>query len=138
MRNEIILRFGIWGFDDMTHDEISKVTELVPTKIYIKGQKKNINFSVLSKENGWLYQPTKDVYSSFEEQLNLLLMIIENKRSVFEDLCKKYSCEISCGVYIYIDIDESMPSIHLDSRYHKTINNLNISFDLDIYCLQST
>lgn len=41
MKNEIILRFSIWGFDDITHDEISELIGIKPSKVYVKGERKN-------------------------------------------------------------------------------------------------
>ena len=59
MQNEIILRFCIWGFEDISHDEISKAIGFTPTKIYIKGQKKNPNFSALAKETDGYFSRQK-------------------------------------------------------------------------------
>jgi len=138
MRNEIIVRFCIWGFEDISHDEISKATGLTPNKIYIKGQKKNPRFSPLAKENGWLFQPSDDPHLPFEDQFRLLLRIIEDNKSIFEVFCKKYYCEISCGLFIYFENDESTPSIHIDPEYHRILGDLNIAFDVDIYCLPNS
>ena len=70
--------------------------------------------------------------------MKLLLGIINDKRSIFEGFCKKYDCETSCAVFIYFENDESTPSIHLDSQYHRILNDLDIAFDVDIYCLPNS
>lgn len=138
MDNEVIVTFCIWGFEDMSHEEISKAIGLSPTKIHIQGQKKNPRYSALAKENGWLFRPSDDSSLSFEDQFRMLLGILEDKTSILEVVCKKYYCEISCGVFIYFDNEESTPSIHIDSEQHKILSDLNIAFDVDLYCLPNS
>jgi len=135
MQNEIVLTFCIWGFTDITHDEITKSMGIMPSKIYVKGERKNPKFPGLAQVNGWLLEPMCDRFSSFEIQLKYLLQIIESKLEIVKKYCSKYTCEISCGVFIYFENGESTPSIHLDSEYNKVIKELNLEFDVDIYCL---
>jgi len=40
-KNEIILSFGIFDFNDISHDEISEFLGIQPEKIRVKGEKKN-------------------------------------------------------------------------------------------------
>jgi hypothetical protein len=42
---------------------------------------------------------------------------------------------MSCAVYIRYNNDESIPWIHLTKRYNDLASQLNIEFDLDLYCL---
>ena len=133
--NEVVLRFCIWGFDDITHDEISKALGVNPTKVYIKGQRKHANFSALAKENGWLFEPDYDRYASFQDKLAFLLQFLTPRTEVIKEYCKKYKCEISCGVYIYFENGESTPSIYLNTEYNRIIKELDIAFDVDIICL---
>jgi hypothetical protein len=135
MKNEIILRFCIWDFDDISCDEMTQLIGIKPSKIYIKGQKKNAIGSALAERNGWLLDSPLNKYSPFEDQMNSLLDIIESKIDIFRVLDKKYYCEFSCALYIYFDNEESIPWLHLDARYNQLIKELNIEFDVDIYCL---
>ncbi|MBZ5858567.1 DUF4279 domain-containing protein [Flavihumibacter profundi] len=135
MKNEINLSFCIWDFDDITHSEITRLVGLQPSKIYIKGENKNTIGSALVKENGWIINASLVKYSSFEDQMNYLLDIIEPKIDVFKSLCEKYYCEFSCAVFIRYGNGESTPWVHLNSRYNKLIKELNIEFDIDLYCL---
>ena len=136
MTNELILRFCIWDFDDISHDEITRLIGVEPCKIYIKGQKKNPNFSVLATYNGWLMNaPNCDKLSPFEEQLNSLLEVLEGKRDLLLLFSKKYTCEFSCAVYINDAKNDSTPSVHLPYRYNNLVGGLNIAFDLDLYCM---
>lgn len=136
MQNEIVLRFGIWGFTDITHDDITISMGINPSKIYVKGERKNPNskFPAFAKENGWLLEPS-DRYLPFEIQLKNLLQILESKVSIVKTYCSQYTCEISCAIFIYFENGESTPSIRLNSEYNKIIRELNLDFDFDIYCL---
>lgn len=140
MKNEIKVSFCIWDFDDLTHDQISNTLGIMPDKIYVKGQKRNPNNppgTAVFRQNGWLMRSSLGNYSSFEEQMNSLLDIIEPKIDVFKPLCEKYACEFSCAMFVYAGNDESTPSMHLDSRYNKIVKTLNIEFDLDLYCFSN-
>lgn len=135
MKNEIILDFCIWEFEDITHDDITRMLGIQPIKVYIKGQKKSLKPSNFTKQNGWRMGSTLDKYTSFEDQMNAMLDIIESKIDLFRLLSKKYYCEFSCALFIYYNNGESTPWVHLNSRYNRIIKELNIEFDVDIYCL---
>lgn len=132
-RNKVDLRFGIWRFDDVSHDYITQLIGISPTKFFIKGERKNPKSSALFKTNGWIIAPGLDEYASFEEQLNAILDILEPRRDELKILCDKYYCEFSCAVFMYHDNEESTPSVHLTERYNQFIRTLNVEFDLDLY-----
>lgn len=134
-KNEIILRFSIYGFNDISHDEITESVGISPSFVRVKGQKKNPRNpnSPLIDVNKWTIDSGLDKYSNFDDQLNSLLGIIEAKKEIFELICSKYTCEISCGIFIYFDNGESTPWVHLDSRYNNIIKEMNIEFDVDLY-----
>lgn len=81
--------------------------------------------------------PPLSRYSSFDEQMNKMLDIIEQKIDLIKPLCQKYYCEFSCAIFICYDNGESTPSIHLNSRYNRILKDLDIEFDLDLYCLSN-
>ncbi len=134
-KNKIILDFCIWGFDDITHNEITQIIGVTPIKLYIKGEKRNPNLpnSNLIDKNGWRMASPLSEYCTFEQQMNAMLDIIEAKLAVFKFISKKYVCEFSCATFIYKENNESLPWIHLGSRYNKINKELNIEFDLDLY-----
>ncbi len=141
MKNEVVLRFCIWDYNDITHQEITNTLGIEPYKIYVKGQKKNPKNpegSSLVKENGWLMDSALDHFASFEEQMNAMLYIIESKIDLFRPFCEKYYCEFSCAIFIRYDNEESTPSVHLNTRYNRLIKELNIEFDIDLYCLPNS
>jgi len=79
-----------------------------------------------------------DEYSSFEDQMKAMLDIIEPKINLFKPICENYNCNFSCALFLRFDNGESIPSIYLDSRYNRLIKDLNIGFDVDIYCFPNT
>ncbi|HEY9262309.1 DUF4279 domain-containing protein, partial [Chitinophaga sp.] len=89
----------------------------------------------LAKKNGWLLDASFDKHIPFEQQMDMLVDFIEEKIDIFRILCKKYNCEFSCGLFIYFDNGESIPGLHLGSRYNRLVKELDIDFDVDIYCL---
>lgn len=133
-KNEISLSFCIWGFDDITHDQLTKLLDCIPSEVYVKGKRKNPKFSGLAKENGWIIDSQYDKYTSFDIQMNALLDILEPKKKILETICKQYYCEFSCALTVYADNGESTPWVHLNSRYNNLVRDLNIEFDLDLYC----
>lgn len=135
MRNEIDLRLCIWDYEDITHEQITELTGVVPFKVYEKGKKKNPNFGALAKQNGWLMKGPFGNYDSFEEQMDALLDILEVKSDVFRPLLENYYSEISCALYIYVDSEESTPYVHLNERHMRILQQMNIEFDLDIILL---
>lgn len=135
MKNEIVLSFCIWDFNDISHDEITKVIGVKPSKIYVKGQKRNPDLPGLAKGNGWILESFFNKYAPFDDQMNYLLDILEPKILELKPICEKYYCEFSCGLFIYFDNGESIPSVHLNTRYNSIAHKLNLEFDLDIYCL---
>ncbi|MBN9299940.1 MAG: DUF4279 domain-containing protein [Filimonas sp.] len=136
MKNEIHLEFCIWGFDDISHEEISKTLGIKPSKIYVKGEPVNPKFPLKkASKNGWRMRIEEDAYASFENQMDKMLDVIEQKKALFEIFCSKYYCEFSCALFIRYNNGESTPWIHLTSRYNELVKKLNIEFDFDIYCL---
>jgi hypothetical protein len=134
-KNKVDLLFKIVDFEDITHDGISRMLGIVPAHTAVKGGKRNPNNpqSPLKTNNSWSMGSGLDEYADFEEQMNALLNIIEQKKGVFKLLCSKYYCEFACAIFTYKDNDESTPWVHLDKRYHQIAAELNIEFDLDLY-----
>lgn len=49
-KNEIILDFGIWGFNDISHNEITIMLGIEPVKLHIIGEKINPKFLSIAKK----------------------------------------------------------------------------------------
>ena len=135
MKNKIVLDFCIWDFDDITPEVITQILDIQPVQVYIKGQKTRPNLALINEQNGWRMTSGLDEYTSFEEQMNSLLDILEQKHELLKPLCDKYICEFSCALFIAKSRKESTPWVHLNSRYNRFIKELNIEFDIDIYLL---
>ncbi|HEY9044682.1 MAG TPA: DUF4279 domain-containing protein [Ohtaekwangia sp.] len=134
-KNEIIVRFCIWDFDDISHETITEHIGVSPIRIYVKGERMNEKLPQVAKRNGWLYESPLGKYACFEDQMNSILDILESKTEILNPLCERYYCEFSCALFIYNN-EESTPWVHLNSRYNSLIKRLNIEFDFDIYCHQ--
>lgn len=137
MRNYVSLSFAIWDFNDINHDDLVEKIALIPDKVYIKGNKKHLKSNAVWEENGLIFHAPNLKFSSFEEQMESFLGILEERVDVLHSICSKYHCEFSCAVFIYFDNGESTPSIHLNNRYNNFIQKLDVKFDLDLYILSN-
>lgn len=139
MNHQIYLDFTIADFENISHEEISMKLGIQPYKIYAIGQNKNpystSNKPALVKRNRWIMKSDLNEFSTFEDHLNAMLDIIEPRINLFKPFCEKYRCEFRCTIYLRYDNGESIPSVFLGARYNNLIKELNIGFDLDIYCL---
>jgi hypothetical protein len=133
--NELYFEFCIWNYEDITHEDITKLLNINPTMIYIKGKPMNPKMKILAKKNGWRIDNPLDNKSLFEDQLNAMLDLLEPKIEILQMLSKKYGCEyeFSLAIFIY-NRKESTPWVHLTPRYNEFIRQLEVEFDLDLYC----
>ncbi|MGK6353564.1 DUF4279 domain-containing protein [Parapedobacter sp. DT-150] len=135
-RHEIKLSFCVWGFKDISHDDLTKILDVAPSKIFIEGERMNPKFPRLAKENAWFLDSPAERFADFNEKMGALLDIIESKIDKFEAVCNKYLCEFSCALFIQPKSEESIPWIHFGPRYIEVIRKVKIEFDFDIYCLE--
>lgn len=133
--NNMYFDFCIWNYEDITHEDITKLLNINPTMIYIKGKPMNPKMKILAKKNGWRIDNPLDNKSLFEDQLNAMLDLLEPKIEILQMLSKKYGCEyeFSLAIFIY-NRKESTPWVHLTPRYNEFIRQLEVEFDLDLYC----
>lgn len=131
MKNSVFLDFKIVGFEDITHNELTNLIGLQPTKIQVKGEKVNPMVNKLFVSNVWILGSSCPAEISFSDQMNALLDILEPKIAVLKCICQKYYCEFSC--VLYLNQGENTPWVHFDRRYNDFNKELNIEFDLDLY-----
>ncbi len=134
MKNEIQLNFHICDYIDITSNDISEILNIEPMRIIEKGQRKNkqnIDSPVFTRNFWIMTHALNPSTSSFDQQMEALLDIIEPKLDLFKNLCSKYFSQFSCIITIK-DKKQSTPWIHLNSRYNKIIKELNSEFDVDI------
>lgn len=137
MKNEIVLRFCIWDFEDQTPDQITNLLQISPSKVFIKGERKNPKFAPIAEANSWFLNASAGKYAPFEDQMRWLVGIMEAKTEIFRSLSEKYYCEFSCAFYIYIGNGESTPSVHLEPYAIEFLNRLKVEFDIDILLLEN-
>jgi hypothetical protein len=133
--NELYFEFIIRGYNDITHEDITRMLNIKPSKIYIKGKPMNPKMKILAKQNGWRLNNPLANKSLFEDQLNAMLDLLEPKIEILQMLSKKYGCEyeFSLAIFIY-NRKESTPWVHLTPRYNEFIRQIEVEFDLDLYC----
>lgn len=132
-QNQIELGFHVYDFEDLTHDELTTLFGVNPSRIHVAGKPISESSPRLAKKNAWMLS-APDLQASFDEQMDSLLDILEQRIDRLRPICNKYYCEFSLAVFIYND-EESMPGVHLSSRYHALARELKFEFDLDLYCL---
>ncbi len=132
-KNQIFLSFCVFGFDDVSHQDISNLLGIQPSKFHVKGLRMNPKVDRLAKKNGWFLDAFKSDNEDFETQMNSILDVIEKQLENFESICKRYYCEFSCAIFIN-NAEESVPWVHLGSRFNRINAKLGIEFDFDIYC----
>src|ERR1700756_569198 len=102
-RNQVDLRFSIWNFDDISHSDISAILDLIPVRLFIKGEPRNPKNtkpdSPKIKQNGWIIDSGLSQYDSFEDQMNRLLNILEPRIEPLKEICSKYYAEFSCALH---------------------------------------
>ncbi len=135
IKNELSVRFCVWEFNGKTHDEISEVLGIKPTLTFTKGLPIEPKRVSIARFDGWYFEADTKRKLSFEQQINILLDIIEGNMEGFNIICRKHKCEISLALFLYSNIDESTPSIHLTKRYHQVMSQLDIALDMDIILL---
>lgn len=133
IKNETELSFCIWNLTDISHEVISNLLDITPSKVHIKGERLNPKFPKLAKQNGWFLDSPVGIGASFEQQMDALLEILEPKMQVLKAICDKCYIEFSLAVLIN-DRYQSMPGIHLSVRYHAFASQLRSEFDVDMYC----
>ncbi|PWS29292.1 hypothetical protein DHW03_05605 [Pedobacter yonginense] len=135
-KHEIILTLGIWDFEDISHDEITKEIGVIPIKQYFKGQKVNSKLpeSKLAKENGWIIEPPGfQKYDDFSSQMDSFITLVKFKYKFFNMLFEKYHCEFSCAIFLSEGSEDSTPWVHLGDDYNEVFGENNVHFDLDLY-----
>ncbi|HTF18698.1 MAG TPA: DUF4279 domain-containing protein [Chryseolinea sp.] len=132
MENEIHLTLGIWGFTDITHQDITTMLDLQPAKIHMFGERINPKFLPIAQENGWMFVHSKIVTESFEKQMTELVSLLKSKSQILKQLSEKYYCELSCAIFKKSE-DKSLPWVHLNKDHIDFLKEFNIEFDLDLY-----
>ena len=74
--NELYFEFIIRGYNDITHEDITRMLNIKPSKIYIKGKPMNPKMKILAKKNGWRIDNPLANKSLFEDQLNAIFDLL--------------------------------------------------------------
>ncbi|UIR55057.1 DUF4279 domain-containing protein [Sphingobacterium sp. SRCM116780] len=132
MKHDLSLRFCIWQYEDVTHEEITSTLGLLPYKVYVKGEHVYPQYERLAKDSGWIYGTPYNNPDDFVTQMDKILDALEPKIPILREYAEKYHCEFSCAIFIN-NKEESAPRIYLDKRYNAFIREVNAIFDVEIY-----
>ena len=134
--NHVEAYLDIFDFEDLTHEQISEMLGLQPSRIHVKGQRHNPNFGRLAPRNRWMLQMyTKEgPWLNIEEQLDELLALVTLRRVAFQQLAAHCKFAIKCAVKVYVQHNESTPAVFLEHRHVELLTFLQATFDVDIYC----
>jgi Domain of unknown function (DUF4279) len=111
-------------------EEITKEIGILPSVSWHKGDIRS-KTQLQEKDNGWELKSTLPEESSLAEHVNYLLELIEPAQSHLEEATRKYDSLLACAIYF----DEETPEIHFDRDVIQRLSALNLSLDIDLYCL---
>ncbi|MBW7914209.1 MAG: DUF4279 domain-containing protein [Taibaiella sp.] len=135
--NEIYVYFGIWNFENYSHNDITTIFGIEPKISRNKGDKLP-HSNKFADENCWKMESPfskENKFAPFEEHLNYILNLLESKKESLWPVCKDSNCELSFVIYNYMSEESYTPPLHFDIRYSKIAAYLNIALDIDIMLL---
>ena len=135
MKNYVDLALYIHDYDDITHQELTAMIGLQPIEVQVKGERRypqHANSIAVYNRNRWIYKPDLDQFASFDDQMDAIYEALIARTDVLKPLSEKYHFELSCAVFIYVDAEESTPSVHLDEKHTALAKELKFEFDVDI------
>lgn len=131
MQHEIDVSLNFWEFEDLTPEDITALLGVEPSRVVRKGEPRGRR---VWPYNGWIWEASADKSVCFEDQCTAVLDLLEARREAIKSFSHRCTGEISCMLRLYVDNGQSTPSVNLDARYHALAHELNLSFDLDLYC----
>jgi len=133
--HKVDLRVCIWGFENISHNELSHALGVKPTKSYFKNELKNPKSTVAAKENGWIWSAKEEKEnSSFYEQLQRVKQLLSTKIDFLSTISKSCLLELSCAVFLNVhNENDSLPSIHLAKEDLDFFGDIKMEFDIDLY-----
>ncbi len=111
MKNEICIRLSV--FDGGDNNEITKILDIIPTKVCKKGSLISSRGTMVYKYNIWKYEINLKDVVHIEEALTKLLTVFQKKKNELSLISQKQYIEISISAYI----EDGMPSIHISNEF---------------------
>ncbi len=133
MNNIIQIRLCIFDYE-CPHDEISKLLDIKPFKVWTKGQPRGgITGAKPYEQNCWILDSGLDKHKSFEEHLEALLNKIKPNLDKFIPICNQYYTSLYCQIMFTANNEVSTPSAEITSEQLKILASLNVNIDNDFY-----
>ncbi|XWN36336.1 MAG: DUF4279 domain-containing protein [Balneola sp.] len=136
--NKVHIYLKFYDFD-IHPDEISKVLNLEPTRIGLKGEvffignkKKKIQRTYSS--NYWELKKKFEIDDKWVQEFidEFIKEIIEPKKGLIKKMIKEGDGEFSVVPYLY---SEANPGFFFESNTINILSETNLPINLDIYCL---
>ena len=112
--------------------EITKQTGLVPSRTWHRGDNRP-KTALVERDNGWQLESPLPKSSPLVQHFDYILSTIEPGCRQLKQFTKRHESVLACAVYF--DDHEPMPEIHLDHTVIARLADLNLSVDIDLYCI---
>jgi len=115
---------------DCEPNEISKILELEPTEVFVKGELLNEKRDRRRLRSEWIYKSTLPLSEAFQDaHLENLINKLYKKKSKILELKSRYTIGINCvGTYINVNA-----GFNLSAELLLSCANLGVSIDFDLY-----
>jgi hypothetical protein len=117
---------------------ITSLLKISPTTTWEKGDPVQPKSTLRQKQSGWcleevfLYDDHEDNTRELENLNSMTLSLFKKLEPDWETLKQlgtKFDCELSCVIYF----EEGIPEVHFSVDAVKSIAELNLSIDVDLY-----
>lgn len=128
------ISYCIWEYEDITAEEISDLIGISPSKVFIKGMPMGSGAKILARNNAWIFESPaviENQMATFDEQIAQLFKVLEGKKNILRELGEKYSCEISCGIYLDRKGRETPPT-YFEERHVELMAFIKTALNFDI------
>jgi hypothetical protein len=122
--------FSIFG-EDFNHEEVSKITHLLPTNTWKKGDKISAK-GIYRKECCWEYEVKKENLLSTEKILSSVLNKLNKSKIKLKDFLIQNNLQSKIDIVIEI-YDDKTPSVYFNRKSINILNYIGIEVDIDLY-----
>lgn len=117
-------------------DTIGDMLGLQCSESWQKGDYRSPKVRMRHKENGWQLKSPLGDDAGFEDHLKCIIDAVYPSRMALQKLSKEYYTELSCAIYMAINSEKSLPSMHIDEEQIRILAEMNLQIDVDLYLTQ--
>ncbi len=149
MNSEIRVGYSIQG--SFSPEHISSALNIIQSKTWERGDLIHPKAKICHKESGWLIEESfgfeekqsnadssdeldenTDAHETLESVTIRLFAKLKPSWEKLKLLSNQYEPELSCVIYF----SEQIPEVHFSKNIVTLIADLNLSVDIDLYCLR--